>query len=333
MLSPDVRFEGFTSRDWRRVLELFRPLRRDAGRAADRPQGLVIAVHSHGRLRKLVHSQVGRLRLDDVAADWPLGAAELACRHDAAWAVCLESGSLEAVMEQLGAQARPEDDFVSQCLQLWSLCRQQILAGRIDLWPRRLQGVPVASTRMIEATVDMVCPAGKAMLLGLFDRGELWTSVAVRRGARGIDAIVGPEALRPSLGLLSGDLRRDHRHVVRAAVDLLGPLSFGCFAEQQTFRKLEVDPIPGAWALAVAVRDVVLHPVPAAVALPLGIDAGRAALEALRAVAARLDPAGVLSPTLAAIRDVALGDRDIVAVLGFHPLDILRKLLEREPWD
>jgi len=59
-----------------------------------------------------------------------------------------------------------------------------------------------------------------------------------------------------------------------------------------TIRKLEVDPTPGAWARAAAVRDLILSPLPAPLAIPLGVDAGRAAFHALRAVAERVDPIG-----------------------------------------
>ena len=331
MLAPDVRFEGFTQTDWDRVLELFRPRRpgkveRDPGR----PRGLVVAVHHDGKLRKLLHSRVGRLRLDDVAPDWPLSAEEIARRHDASWAISMRSGALEAVMEAVGARLRPHHDFTEQWLLFVGAIQEQAWEGGLEMWPRRLAGMPVPTRGMIEGTIDSVCPRGKTMLIGLFDRDDLFTSIALRRGTRGFDLILGPDEIRGELGLLSGDFRRDHRHLARAVSDRAGPLSLGCFAEHETFRKLEVDPTPGAWAMAVAVRDVVLSPVPAAMAVPLGLDAGRAAFSALRSVAARVDPGGVLAPTLGLLRDVAFGDRAVEDILGFHPLEVLRKLLSRE---
>src|SRR5262249_49726324 len=82
--------------------------------------------------------------------------------------------------------------------------------------------------------------------------------------------------------------RRDYRHLARAIEHRAGPLSFGCYAEVATIRALEVDPSPGAWARAAALRDIILSPLPAPLAIPLGLDAGRAAFQALRAVAGRL---------------------------------------------
>lgn len=331
MLAPDVRFEGFACRDWQRVLELFRPLG-PQGRPRDpeRPQGTVIAVHGRGVLRKLVHSQAGRLRLDDAARDWPLSAEALARRHDASYAVVLESGALEWILEELGARLRREDDLTAQVLTLLTLVREQIERGAIDAWPRRLTGIPIPRAATVERSLDTVCPPGKAMLLGLFDGDELWTSLCLRRSARGFDWVLGPEFVRSELGLLSGDFRRDHRHLVGAVTRRVGPLALACTTDVATFRRLEVDPTPGAWAKAVAVRDVVLYPAPAGMALPLGLDAGRAALRALQTVVARIDPAGVLEPALALVREVAASARPLEDSLGFDPLEVLRRLLSRE---
>jgi len=331
MFAPDVCLRGFTHQDWARVLALFRPVRPPEGaRDPQRPQGLVLALHDGERLLKLLHSQVGRLRLDDLEGDWPITAEQLAGRHDASWAISLQRGALEDIMEGLGARLQRSDDLTAQWLIFLSLVQGELARGRIDLWPHRLHGIPVPTEAMITGTLDMVCPAGKTMVVGLFDGDELWTSVALRRGPTGIDLILGPDEARGELGLLSGDSRRDHRHLAHFVADRAGPLSLGCFADHKTFRALEVDPTPGAWALAVAVRDVVLHPVPAAMAVPLGLDVGRAALTALREVAARLDPAGVLTPTLSALRDVTLGQREVGEVLGFNPFEVLRRLLSRQ---
>lgn len=331
VFAPDVRFEGFTCEDWQRVLELFRPLR-PAGkpRSLDRPQGQIVAVHGGGKLLKLLHSKAGRLRLDELGRDWPVTAEQLARRHDASWALKIEVGALDDVMIELGRRLERHDDYTTQWLTLVEELQDQVTRGRIEIWPNRLAGVPIPTKHMVDRSFDMVVPPGKTMLVGLFDRDELWTSIALRRERAGFELVLGPDELRPHLGLLSGDFRRDHRHLARLVSDRAGPLSLGCFAEYQTFRNLEVDATPGSWAVAVAVRDVVLQPLPAAMALPLGVDVGRAAFNALRGVASRFDATGILTPAFDAIRDVALGERQIEDVLGFNPLGVLRALLSRD---
>ncbi|MFO0550629.1 MAG: hypothetical protein U0271_19705 [Polyangiaceae bacterium] len=344
MLSADVRFEGFTQTDWGRVLSLFRPrVASGKERDPDRPQGGIVAIHARdasgaSQLRKLLHTQAGRLRLDDLRTVWPLRADELARRHNASWAIALEAGALENVMERFGAKLRRSDDFLGQTLLFANLLRDEMLAGRIDLHPARLAGMPMPTAGMIERSLDMVCPRDTSMVVGLFDAGELYTSIALRRGARGsFDWILGPDDLRRDMGLLAGDWRRDYRHLARAVERKMGKLSLGVFSEMSTFRTLEVDATPGAWARAVAIRDVILSPVPVALGIPLGLDAGRAAFSAARSIAQRAEipgrtgffdaVKGVLDGVTAAVtarEDHATGDET------FHPLEMLRRLLSRE---
>ncbi len=330
MLAKDVRFEGFTATDWTRFLSLFRPQKAAGGeRSPERPRGYAIAIHDDGRLRKLVHTKVGRLRLDDAARDWPLSAEELAKRNAASFGVCIERGSLERMMDRFGGRSRRGDDLTAQLVILWTLFQEELALGTIEVWPARLRGVPVPTASVVRSTLDMVCPVGKTLLLGLFEHDELWTSIAMHRAQDGFDIILGPESIRGETGLMAGDYRRDYRHVARAVEDATGPLALGCFAEVSTFRRLEVDATPGAWARAVAVRDVILSPIPGSLTIPLGVDATRAAVSAFRLFAERMDPFGVVAPTFDLVRQ-AVQNRDAKEVLGFDPLELLRRLLSRE---
>ncbi|NUQ73678.1 MAG: hypothetical protein HUU21_09000 [Polyangiaceae bacterium] len=331
MLAPDVRFEGFTATDWIRLVSLFRPRRpENPEQGPARPRGGIVAVHAGGKLRKLVHTHVGRLRLDDAQRDWPLPAETLASRHDASWALLLHTGALDTIMERFGARARRGDDLSTQTLTLLELAREELHAGRIELWPRRLRGLPIPSPGVVRSTLDSVCPPGKTIVIGLFEAGELWTSIALRRGELGFDLLLGPDEVRVDMGLLAGDWRRDYRHLYHTVEERCGPVALGCYAEVGTLRKLLVDSTPGVWARAVAVRDVILNPVPAALTVPLGIDAGRAAFSALRSVAERLDPLGIAGPAMRAVLDSPLADPVITRVLGFNPLELLRRLVARD---
>lgn len=146
------------------------------------------------------------------------------------------------------------------------------------------------SPNLLEDLLDLACPDGRAMVIGVFDRGELWTSVALSRREGAIEKIVGSAALRDSMGLLSGDWRRDYRHLARAAEDRLGWLASGYFSDLGTLRALVSSTSPGAWARAVAVRDIIISPFPVAIALPLGMDAARAGLSIAHQLAERFEP-------------------------------------------
>jgi hypothetical protein len=331
VLALDVRFEGFTTSDWVRVLSLFRPRpKAHEERDPERPRGGVIAVHERGRLRKLLHTTVGRLRLDEVQRDWPMSAHAIAVRHHASWAAVLSTGVLEDVMDRFSARVRRGDDLTAQTLALFEVARDEAAAGRIDLWPGRMRTVPIPPPGVVNSTFDTVCKPGRTMLVGLFEDDELWTSFAMRRGAAGFDLLLGPDEVRADMGLLAGDWRRDYRHLAQAIEHRAGPLSLGCYADVATMRALLVDPTPGAWARAVAVRDVILSPVTPALGIPLGIDAGRAALSALRALTERVDPLGVVVPTVRAALGRSGEDEGEGGLFAFHPLEVLRKLLSRD---
>jgi hypothetical protein len=331
VLAPDVRFEGFTTSDWIRVLSLFRPrLKASEARDPERPRGGIIAIHDGPRLKKLFHTLVGRLRIDEAQRDWPLSAQAIAVRHHASWACVLEWGVLEDIMDRFAARVRRGDDLTAQTLALFQVAREEASAGRIDLWPGRLRGVPIPPPAVVDGTLDSLCKPGKTMVFGLFEGDELWTCVAMRRQRAGFDLLLGPDELRADMGLLAGDWRRDYRHLAHAVEHRAGPLSLGCFAEVATIRALLVDPTPGAWARSVGVRDVILSPIPPAVGIPLGIDAGRAALSALRALTERVDPLGVVVPTVRAALERAGADGENGSLFGFHPLEVLRRILSRE---
>jgi hypothetical protein len=90
-----------------------------------------------------------------------------------------------------------------------------------------------------------------------------------------------------------------------------------------------MDGRPGAWSRAVAVRDVVLARMPVAVGLALGLDGARYVLQSLRAVTEHIPYIGVLTPALGSLRErvAKVTGKDIAALLGFDPLEVLRALL------
>jgi hypothetical protein len=328
VLTADVRFEGWTTDSWTRFLDLWKP-RASPDREPTRPRGGVIAIHEDGRLRKLLHTKNGRL---DPRGPWPMPLSELADAHHASWALAAHTGALEEIMERFGARIRRGDDLTNQALLVVQIAREMIDEGAIERWPKRLQGVPMPGDAMVRRAFDSLCPDGHAMALGLFRGGELWTAAAARRRGNGFDVLAGPDEIVPRLGLLSGDWRRDYRHVARAVEEQYAPLAFGCFAEVDRFRELQVDARPGAWGRAAFVRDIVLSPMPNGVRLALGADGARFAFESFRALVDRSDTLRRLDPLMAAARKRlgrAAGDKDVTTTLGFDPLAALRALLRR----
>jgi hypothetical protein len=305
----------------------------------------VVIVHEDGAVLKLLHTQRGRLdpssavlpsehstaRAASQLSLEPEALGAIARAHHASWALSMRLGALDEVMEQLGERLRRGDDLTTQSLVLVGILRAMMTDGAITAWPQRLRGMPVPTAHVIHRTIGTLCADGHAIALGLFDGGGLWTAFVARRRDVAFDVIAGPDELRASLGLLSGDWRRDYRHVATAVEERYAPLSLGFFADLNTFRALQTDPTPGAWSRAVAVRDVVMAPMPAAVGLALGVDSVRYALRGLRAITERIVPAALMGPLLDAARAgvAKVGGTEIARELGFDPMAVLRALLER----
>ncbi len=342
MLTPDVRFEGWTTDDWLRFLALWQP-RAAPERESNRPRGGLIVVHEDGQVLKLLHTRSGRL---DPRAAAPAGAepralalrtgqpsalGHLARAYHSSWAMGMRLGALDEVMERFGARSRRGDDLTTQSLLLVGIVREMIGEGAIATWPQRLRGIPVPAPSVLHRTLDALCPDGRTIALGLFDQGQLHTSFVARRRGGAFDVIAGPEELRPALGLLSGDWRRDYRHLARAVEELYAPVGFGCFAELETFRALQTDGRPGAWTRAVAVRDVVIAPMPLAVGVAIGFDGAHYALQGLRALTGRIAPVSAVAPLVASARArfAKATGKDVTTLLGFDPLAALRQLLQR----
>ncbi len=328
-----MRFEGWTTEAWTRFLHLWKPRAPDdRERDPAAPRGGILAIHEAGRLRKLLHTRIGRVPVAESAAKWPIELSELARDHHASWALSAHAGALEEVMERFGARAKRHDDLVAQALSLVQIAREMMTEGAIESWPRRLHGVPPPTDAMVRRALDALCPEGRSMALGVFQDGELWTAFVARRSAEGFDVLAGPDELGPQMGVLSGDWRRDYRHLARAVEERYAPLAFGCFAEVGTFRALQIDARPGAWGRAVAVRDIVLSPIPVAIGLALGVDGARYAFENLKVLTGRFAPFGLLDPFFGKMRarlGSAAGDKDVRSTLGFDPMAALRALLRR----
>ena len=336
MFTRDVSLEGFTHEQWSKLGQVFKPL--EPPPSAEIPEGGaasggVVAVTTGSRLRKLVSTRVGRL--DVLEQPWPESLESLAARHSARWAAEISTGALDELMDRFGERLTPGQDYLGQALEWLAIVRELEAERAITLWPWRIADWPVPSERAVSRALDLLCPSEKALVLGVFENGELSTCLVARRRGTGFDRLVGPDELKREMGLLSGDFRRDQRHLAAAVERRVAKIAVGCYGELHTFRALAGTRESGAWARAVAAQDIVVAPWMPAVALPLGLDAGRAAFRELRDVATRFGVGHLLSregPLAQALfgleRPPWLGD-DVREFLGFDPWDLLVKLFAR----
>jgi hypothetical protein len=288
MLTKDVRFEGWTTEDWSRLLSLWK----SAGETPDGPRGGLIVIHAGGKVRKILHTARGRIDKDGVS--WPTPLAPLAAEHGARWVLASPAGGLENIAERFGARATKDDDLAAQARLLVSIVRELVEAKIIEIWPARIDRLSIPQGPFFEHTFEAIYPPGHIALVALFHQGELYTSIALERGKGGVSRILGPADLRPRMTFLSGDFRRDYRYALAAAEDVLGPVAFACFTSLDIFRSLQQGPSLGAWVRAFAVRDVIVTPMRGSLVGPMAADAAIWAAAAANALGKRWESLALL---------------------------------------
>lgn len=329
MFTPDAQVHDFTAEDWLRLPDLFRvpaPAPAPATGAAAGAGGGIIAVRDGQRVIKVASTLHGRL---PPPATGHASAAELGLEHDGTFAIVLSTSALEQFGDRFARRLTRGQSFYLQIEAFVAAMRELEQEGEVELWPSPFAEWPLPTERALGSALDLVCPDGKTLVIGAFDAGELYTALCLRRRGPAFDVVMGPDRVRRDMGLLSGDFSRDYRYLGPAVEARLGPVAVGCYAELSTFRRLAVDTAPGAWATAVAVRDVVLTPVTPGLAVPLGVDAGRAALSLAKGL---LDHFGIfqglsaptgLGPRLQ--RAYAFVESDVRRYLGFDPWRVLTR--------
>ena len=329
MLTRDVRVEEFDASDWMICGEILGRTAPGSGPA----RGGIVALVEEGRTLKVLSTKAGRLELSALDGGTPLGEAVL--RHGASWGVRLDRRALAMLSDRFARESKPSDDPLEQLGRLGVAVRELAEEGMLETYPRDARSLRIPTRHVLERALDALCPVGKTLLLGAFDGPEVATAIALHRGARGIERIVGPAVARTEMGLRSGDWMHDCRGLSRAFELGVGPLSLGCFAQKETFRRLVHDATPGAWTTAVAARKVVFHPVSPGLAIPFGVDVGWAAVVLAKGLASRLGiasflgPAGPIRPAIERLREAASQGE----VERLEPLSILRDLLRSWPGD
>jgi hypothetical protein len=362
MISSDVRIQGFDARAFTNLVSLFAPnvvfrqerdpadsdapehsvleprvLERRAqdearGELPERDGSLVVVVSKHGKVRKAFHTVHGRVRdLELAGLDRLEGLPEM---YGAKRVIALREGSLEDLFARASSRMHREDDYIAQVLHVIRAIREEMDEGRIVVHPRPFPSIPLPTPQLVRRTLDSVLPDDRSFVLAVWRGHSLWTAVILRRRAGEIDWIAGPDQLLAWTGPLGGDWRRDHRLVSQAAAEHVAPVHLGLYGDLRSVRRLLRSREAGAWAKAVASREVILHPTPPYVAVALGADAARRVAQKSSAMfggglLGGLDPLRRLAPLLSVLRNRVGEVASVTQALGFDPLKLLAQFLER----
>lgn len=341
MISSDIRIQGFDSRAFTNLISLFAPnvvWRRERDPSASdapeveeaatpKPDGMLIVVLSpKDTVRVAFHTVKGRVR-DFHFEGWDklAGVPE---RYGAARVMVIREGALEELTQRASERMHREDDYIAQWLQIARAVREAGESGKLAIHPR-FSGIPLPSTQLIRRTVDSILPDDHSFVLAVWRGPVLWTSAILRRRGGEIDWIAGPDQLLAWTGPLGGDWRRDHRIVSDVVTKHVAPVHMGIYGELSSIRRLLRNREAGAWAKAVATRDLIVHPTPPYVAVALGADAMRRVAQKSTSLLGGLDPLGRLAPLMTYVRGRVAEVASVTQSLGFDPLKSLAQFLQR----
>jgi len=330
VITEDFRFEGFDATAFKRVLQLF------GGNTSspERMPGLLVIVLDAER-KPCAAMITGRGPVDVSAFEGPDQLAELCVRLNVAGAVLLEDGALTELVENAAEAMRFDEDYVQHWLSMVKATRALEDDGRILWWPRRSH-LPIPTPAMLTRALDLILPPRRSLVLALWEGESLWTGCAIERSDKDLCRMVGPDFLLDWAGPLAGDFRRDHRTLSRAVSAAMAPVHLGLFAQREAFQTLLRSAEPGAWAQAVALREIIISPAAPYVHVALGADALRAAGKRTAAAFGGVDLTSYVAPIAALARQRIGRVSSLTNILGFNPLSALASRLRRsgsEPAD
>lgn len=326
MLSTQLRLHGFSADHWLRVLSLLgmSPHEERAQSDAHARGMLVVVEDDHGHACAAFHSELGSVDPQGYVGRADLGT--LCERYLARRGVVLRRGAIEELTERAASRVLRERDFAAQWLQLLGTARELTREGLLYFWPERTQ-VPLPSAAMVKRALDIVLPDEHCFLAVIWEGSEIWTALCIRRRAGEIDWIAGPETILDVTGPLGGDYRRDHRALSRAVGHAIAPVHIGLFAQRDRLESLLRDPHAGAWAKAVALRDIIVDPAPPYVAVAVSADAMRASAKKTGEWLGGIDFLSFLEPVARVVRDQVSQVASVTSLLGWNPLQVLAERL------
>lgn len=308
------RIEGFESVHWKRWGDALRP-------GSPEPAGLVLITDAERNPLRAVHSVRGPIAKS--ASGFPPELAELASLFGCSWVVELGERDVSALYDQPWAR-ESERDYLERLLDLWSALLELEGEGKLKSFPHRLAEWP-ALVGVAPHGLGALCPDEHSFVAAIWQDGRLATALSFRRRRGRIDQILGPTVLEPAMGLVSGDWTRDYRYLSQVVERLLGPLGLGVFARTSAVRELCRRGDAAEWARAVIARDVIISPLSSGLALPWGVDLGRAALRRVRDFASARGLENWVPPDLKGLFTPAVTRPDLRDFLGLDAFSLLRQ--------
>lgn len=300
MFAPGVRFEGWDAVAYARLTSLFRqdpPPSREG-------LGGVLVLSDGDRVLAAVHSARGVLNIGDAAPEAGALAAWVE-QTDSRWGISVNPAGLDALRSQVRERLSSRSTTLDSWLALARVAHELTAQGIVGLWPSPHRTIAPPAAGVLGRTVGFVVPDGHCVALALFHAESIYTGCVIRSSKAGFDVVAGPKSFVETAGMLSGDWRRDYRLLNQAAEELYGPVALGCYAETNTLDRLADTSGARAWAAALAMREVIVSPAPAAFTLGLGVGAVRTALRDMADMGRRAAGSDIAADAIMAASDDA----------------------------
>ena len=324
MLSSNLRVTGYDAVTWSRLVSLFGSHRAPEDHS-DSWGMLVVIENASGAACAAFIGDRGPIDASSYTGRSDLPA--LCSQHRVRRAVALKQGAIEELTERAAPHILRTDDYAAQWLALFSAARELEREGALYFWPQAKNAVPLPSPQLVTRALDVVLPDEHSFVAALWEESELWTALVLRRRGGQIDLLGGPELVLDVVGPLSGDYRRDHRAVSRAISAAVAPVQLGIYTQARRFDRLLREPEPGAWAKAVALREIIIDPAPAYVHFAVGADALRATARRTGQLLGGIDFMTYIEPWARYARDQISQVASVTGMLGFNPLQVLARRL------
>jgi hypothetical protein len=326
VLSTNLRVTGFDAVSWGRFISLFESRRRRSHDDHRNSYGIVVVVEdSNGHACAAFIGDRGPINAEHYKSREDLPA--LCAEHRVRRGMALKLGTIEELTERATAQMLRTDDYAGQWLALLSAARELEREGALYFWPEPRNAVPLPTPQLVTRALDVVLPDEHSFVAALWEDAELWTALVLRRRGGQFDLIGGPELVLDTVGPLSGDFRRDHRAVSRAISTSIAPLQLGIYTQRKRFERLLREAEPGAWAKAIALREIIIDPAPAYVHFAVGADALRATARRTGELLGGIDFISFLEPWTRYAREQISHVTSVSGMLGFNPLQVLARRL------
>jgi hypothetical protein len=322
VISEDFAFFGFDDTSWDRLVSLFL-----GENGEERPRGVLVLVVDAKRMPVAsFHTATGSL---DPATLPDAPNLEALCEATGVGAcIVMRERAMGDLEDYLAEPLDPDQDFATRVMRFAHVLRELGNGNWLRIWPNPLPDLLLAAAPAAKPAIDFLLPDGHNVVLGVFEGGQLWTGAVLRRNGGTFDVLAGPSAMSEWAGPLGGAWHRDHRVLARAVERELGPLHIGFFMERSTAQTLLRGGQAGEWAMAVATRELMVHPLPGYVAAGLGIDVLSGAAQYALQVLDGMDSQELVTIAQGFWRGLTDG-KGLEGLLGFSPAQTISSALEK----